>query len=96
MKGFFKNFTGAFKANARREYDHFNGQGAIDKANMFYRVLRTFLVERWNDLINKLIELKLKSVESDLIYIFEECKRYGMNPYDFIPDNIMMRVHSVR
>lgn len=86
--GFFKNFTGAMKENVVKDVTHMQGQGAVDKADLIYQRIKALFSGTWNLVIDKVVNLLLKSASKDLTLIVKECKSAGVDPLTYFPDNV--------
>lgn len=94
MKGFFKNFTKTVKDEAIKDYEYFNGEGAVAKALKFYKELKLLLIRSWNKFINKLVNLQLLKLEKEMEKYYKTCKDYGENPEDHYGERLKKRIYS--
>lgn len=92
--GFFSNFGGTIKKNAKRDINHLRGDGAVEKADIIYERIKSAFTGTWNIVIDKVIDLILKSMGKDIQVIVKECKSAGKNPVDYFPDNLKMRLRK--
>lgn len=92
--GFFKNFTGAMKENVTSDVRHLQGQGAVDKADLIYRRIKALFSGSWNLVIDKAVNLLLKSASKDLAMIVKECKAAGVDPFTYFPDNVKSKLRK--
>lgn len=87
--GFVRNFVRRIGANATSDIRYMNNEGASEKADIIYMRIKSFFSGGWNLIIDKVIDLILKSAEKDVDSIFKLSKSNGFNPFDFFPDNVM-------
>lgn len=96
MKGFFKNFTGKFGSNLKGDIDNLRGKGAEDKADLLYNRIKAAFSGTWNLIIDKLINLLLRSAKKDVEFIIVECKAHGVDPKTKLPRNILDKLKYAR
>jgi len=83
-----RNFAGAFKNNVKNDVEHLQGQGAIEKADIIYNRIKALFSGTWNLMIDKIVDILLKSAKKDLRIIIRESKAAGIDPFTYVPDNV--------
>ena len=96
MKGFFRNFVGKFAHNAKADIDHLRGKGAEEKADILYNRIKAAFSGTWNLIIDKIIDLLLRSAKKDAEFIIVECKSHGIDPFTKLPRNVVDKLRYAR
>ena len=85
---FFKSVGRRIAGNIKKDIDYMKGDGANEKADLVYDKIKTFFSGGWNILIDKVVNLLLKSAEKDIKAIVAQCKSHGLDPYDHFPASL--------
>jgi len=86
--GFLKKIGKRITGNVKKDIDYLRGEGADEKADLVYDRIKSFLSGGWNIMIDKIVNLLLKSAEKDVRIIISECKAHGVDPYERFPANL--------
>ena len=86
--GFLKKIGKRLTSNVMKDVNYIRGEGADEKADMLYAKIKTFLSGGWNIMIDKIVNLLLKSAEKDVNTIIKECKAHGVDPFERFPANL--------
>lgn len=94
MFGKIKNLGGIFtqgiKGAVKKDFEQMKDDGLL---RMYNRV-KFIAGSMWNSFLDKIIYLVLKSGMKDIEEIIIRCKRTGENPKDFMPRNLLRRLHK--
>lgn len=92
IKAMGSSFGNTFKSNIDKDIEHAKGQGAADKADFLYTTIKRVIKSSWNSMIDKIINLLLHSAMKDLRALVKECRTHGIDPRDYMPENVLDRL----
>lgn len=87
-----KSFGEAFKGNITRDVEYAKTEGAANKADLLYKVIKSVIKSSWNSMVDKVINLLLRSAMKDLRAMVKECREHGIDPRDYLPENVVDRM----
>lgn len=90
--GFVSGFSKTILRNAKKDIQYLRGEGAIAKAEKMYRKIKCGAIHLWNKIIDKMINIVIKLTMDDVASLVKLCEEHGQDPFDYFPDNLLVRL----